>query len=64
MYDLNEYIWDRLLHSVAAGRCIPFLGAGASSPPVPAAHELASRLEDDIREAQPHIADVVVHTEP
>jgi cation diffusion facilitator family transporter len=28
------------------------------------AHELASRLEDDIREAQPHIADVVVHTEP
>ena len=28
------------------------------------AHELASRLEDDIREAQPHMADVVVHTEP
>jgi divalent metal cation (Fe/Co/Zn/Cd) transporter len=28
------------------------------------AHKLASRLEDDIREAQPHIADVVVHTEP
>jgi cation diffusion facilitator family transporter len=28
------------------------------------AHELASRLEDDIREEQPHIADVVVHTEP
>ena len=28
------------------------------------AHLLASRLEDDIREASPHIADVVVHTEP
>ena len=31
---------------------------------LPAAHELASRLEDDIREAQPHMTDVVVHTEP
>lgn len=29
-----------------------------------AAHELASRLEEDIRRAQPGIADVVVHTEP
>jgi cation diffusion facilitator family transporter len=28
------------------------------------AHELASRLEDDIREGQPHMTDVVVHTEP
>jgi cation diffusion facilitator family transporter len=28
------------------------------------AHELASRLEDDIRESQPHMTDVVVHTEP
>jgi divalent metal cation (Fe/Co/Zn/Cd) transporter len=28
------------------------------------AHELASRLEDDIRAGRPHIADVVVHTEP
>jgi cation diffusion facilitator family transporter len=28
------------------------------------AHELASRLEDDIRDAQPHMTDVVVHTEP
>jgi cation diffusion facilitator family transporter len=28
------------------------------------AHELASRLEDDIRRGQPHMADVVVHTEP
>ena len=31
---------------------------------VPEAHELASRLEDDIRAEQPHMADVVVHTEP
>jgi divalent metal cation (Fe/Co/Zn/Cd) transporter len=29
-----------------------------------AAHELASRLEDDIRSDQPHMQDVVVHTEP
>jgi divalent metal cation (Fe/Co/Zn/Cd) transporter len=28
------------------------------------AHQLTSRLEDDIREAQPHMTDVVVHTEP
>ena len=31
---------------------------------VPQAHDLASRLEDDIRDGQPHIQDVVVHTEP
>jgi len=28
------------------------------------AHELASRLEDDIRDGQSHVQDVVVHTEP
>jgi cation diffusion facilitator family transporter len=28
------------------------------------AHELASRLEDDIRDGRPHMQDVVVHTEP
>ncbi|MDP9260473.1 MAG: cation-efflux pump, partial [Actinomycetota bacterium] len=28
------------------------------------AHELASRLEEDLRRGQPHMADVVVHTEP
>jgi divalent metal cation (Fe/Co/Zn/Cd) transporter len=27
-------------------------------------HNLASVLEDDIREGQPHMTDVVVHTEP
>jgi cation diffusion facilitator family transporter len=31
---------------------------------LPDAHELASRLEDDIRDGRPQIADVVVHTEP
>jgi cation diffusion facilitator family transporter len=31
---------------------------------LPEAHELASRLEDDIREGQPHVTDVVVRTEP
>jgi divalent metal cation (Fe/Co/Zn/Cd) transporter len=28
------------------------------------AHELASRLEDDIRDGQSRMQDVVVHTEP
>jgi divalent metal cation (Fe/Co/Zn/Cd) transporter len=31
---------------------------------LPEAHELASRLEEDIRRGQPRMADVVVHTEP
>jgi divalent metal cation (Fe/Co/Zn/Cd) transporter len=31
---------------------------------LPDAHELACRLEDDIRDGPPHMADVVVHTEP
>jgi divalent metal cation (Fe/Co/Zn/Cd) transporter len=31
---------------------------------LPDAHQLTSRLEDDIREGQPHMTDVVVHTEP
>jgi cation diffusion facilitator family transporter len=53
----------RLLH--AAGGLVVFVSVA-----VPAdvtlrdAHELASRLEDDIRSGQPHMQDVVVHTEP
>jgi cation diffusion facilitator family transporter len=44
---------------------IAFLSiAAAPDVGLPAAHELASRLEDDIRDGHPHIADVVVHTEP
>jgi cation diffusion facilitator family transporter len=31
---------------------------------LPDAHELASRLEEEIRDGQPHMTDVVVHTEP
>jgi hypothetical protein len=31
---------------------------------LPAARDLASRLEDDIRHGQPHMQDVVIHTEP
>jgi cation diffusion facilitator family transporter len=31
---------------------------------LPDAHQLASRLEDDIRDGRPQIVDVVVHTEP
>jgi divalent metal cation (Fe/Co/Zn/Cd) transporter len=36
---------------------------GADSS-LPAAHALASRLEDDVREGLSHMIDVVVHTEP
>jgi divalent metal cation (Fe/Co/Zn/Cd) transporter len=44
---------------------VVFISAVAPAPiSLHDAHVLASRLEDDIREAQPHIADVVVHTEP
>jgi hypothetical protein len=49
MSDLKKYIWDQLLRSVAAGRCIPFLGAGASSPPVPTAHELAEQIGKSVK---------------
>ena len=31
---------------------------------LPEAHDLASRLEGDVRDGRPHIVDVVVHTEP
>lgn len=53
----------RLLHTDAGLVVFVSVTTGADSP-LPAAHELASRLEDDIREAQPHMTDVVVHTEP
>lgn len=53
----------RLLHTDTGLVVFVSVATGASSP-LPAAHELASRLEDDIREAQPHMTDVVVHTEP
>jgi divalent metal cation (Fe/Co/Zn/Cd) transporter len=53
----------RLLH--AAGGLVVFLSIPVPREmALPDAHELASRLEDDIREGQPQIQDVVVHTEP
>jgi cation diffusion facilitator family transporter len=53
----------RLLHADAG--LVVFVSAVVSSQmTLSAAHELASRLEDDIREGQPHMQDVVVHTEP
>jgi cation diffusion facilitator family transporter len=53
----------RLLH--AAGGLVVFVSVLVPEEmPLRHAHELASRLEDDIREEEPHIQDVVVHTEP
>jgi divalent metal cation (Fe/Co/Zn/Cd) transporter len=53
----------RLLHTDRGVVVFVSVAAGLDIR-LPAAHELASRLEDDIREAQPAIVDVVVHTEP
>jgi len=53
----------RLLHTDTGLVVFVSVTAG-SGRRLPAAHELASRLEEDIREAQPHMTDVVVHTEP
>jgi cation diffusion facilitator family transporter len=53
----------RLLH--ATGGLVVFVTVGVPARmSLAQAHELASRLEDDIREGQPHMQDVVVHTEP
>ena len=53
----------RLLHTDRG--LVVFVSVVASPESrLPEAHELASRLEDDIRDAQPHMSDVVVHTEP
>ncbi len=53
----------RLLH--AAGGLVVFVSVAVPPDvPLPEAHDLASRLEDDIRAGQPHVLDVVVHTEP
>jgi cation diffusion facilitator family transporter len=52
-----------LLH--AAGGLVVFVSVAVPADMrLPDAHELASRLEDDIRAGQPHMQDVVVHTEP
>jgi cation diffusion facilitator family transporter len=53
----------RLLH--AAGGLVVFVSVSVRPEmTLPEAHDLASRLEDDIRDGQPHVQDVVVHTEP
>jgi divalent metal cation (Fe/Co/Zn/Cd) transporter len=53
----------RLLH--AAGGLVVFVSVAVPADmTLRQAHDLASRLEDDIREGQSHIQDVVVHTEP
>jgi cation diffusion facilitator family transporter len=53
----------RLLHT--DGGLVVFVSIVASSDTsLTDAHELASRLEDDIRDGRPHMTDVVVHTEP
>jgi divalent metal cation (Fe/Co/Zn/Cd) transporter len=49
----------------AAGGLVVFVTVGVPAAMALAdAHELASRLEDDIRHGQPDMQDVVVHTEP
>jgi cation diffusion facilitator family transporter len=53
----------RFLHTEAGLVVFVSVGVGPAMT-LPAAHELASRLEDDVRDGQPHIVDVVVHTEP
>ncbi len=53
----------RLLHT-DDGLVVFVSVVAAADTRLPDAHQLASRLEDDIREAQPHMTDVVVHTEP
>lgn len=53
----------RLLH--ASGGLVVFVSVAVPSDmSLSQAHDLAGRLEDDIRERQPHMQDVVVHTEP
>jgi cation diffusion facilitator family transporter len=47
-----------------AGRVVFVTVGVGGGVALPEAHELASRLEEDIRRDQPHMADVVVHTEP
>ena len=53
----------RLLHA-ARGLVVFVSVAVPADMTLRQAHDLASRLEDDIREGQSHIQDVVVHTEP
>jgi hypothetical protein len=40
---MNEYDWDQLVERIKAGRCTPFLGAGACGKHLPAAAKLAKK---------------------
>jgi cation diffusion facilitator family transporter len=53
----------RLLHADTGLVVFVSVAIGTAST-LPTAHEVASRLEDDIRAGRPNITDVVVHTEP
>jgi len=53
----------RLLRTDAGLVVFLTVGLGGRAT-LPGAHEMASRLEDDIRRQHPYISDVVVHTEP
>ena len=55
---------ELLLLNTAAGPVVFVTVGVGSNMALPEAHELASRLEEDIRRDQPHMADVVVDTEP
>jgi divalent metal cation (Fe/Co/Zn/Cd) transporter len=69
---INQLVLDRtgqpprdLRLLQAAGGLVVFVAVVVSSDmTLPDAHELASRLEDDIRDGQSRMHDVGVHTEP
>jgi divalent metal cation (Fe/Co/Zn/Cd) transporter len=48
----------------AAGRVLFLTVRVGGSASLPEAHQLASELEEELRQQVPDIADVVVHTEP
>ena len=54
----------RLLRTAAGLVVFVSVATGGPGVSLTEAHTLASRLEDDIRAAEPAVADVVVHTEP
>jgi SIR2-like domain len=41
--------WERLARYIRRGQCTPFIGAGASSPPLPTGRQLASHLAERYR---------------
>jgi hypothetical protein len=43
---MKDADWDTLMRRMSAGRCVPFLGAGACAPTLPAARAIARRWAD------------------